>query len=324
MKEYPKHNYTERVVTNEKNLQLDINKQEDMEIIMKLGKALSNPDCMRIFQVINTKPMNMIEISRETNLPISSVSNHIDTLKDAQLIFINYQPGVKGHAKICYKQIMSANISFPDKKFNESSRLLSYELNVGLFSDCKIKVPCGMAGKEKSIILDNPGKFFSPERIEAELLWFSEGYVTYKFPNEIKRNHIAKEITFSMELCSETIYYRDKYPSDITIFINDVEITTWTSPGDFGGRRGTFSPHYWSLNSTQFGILKKFKVNQRGVFVDDILVNNSITINALNLKSRNDVKLTIMIKDNAEHKGGINIFGKNFGDYNQAIVMTII
>ena len=35
------------------------------------------------------------------------------------------------------------------------------------------------------------------------------------------------------------------------------------------------------------------------------------------------IKLTIGIKDDAVHKGGINLFGKNFGDYDQAIVMTI-
>lgn len=318
------HDYTEKVVTTEKHLQLDITKQDDLEIISKLGKALSNSDCMKIFQAINARPMNMIEISRETGIPVSSVSNHIDTLQAAQLIFINYQPGLKGHAKICYKQANSVNISFLDKKFDEKNQVLTYELDVGLFSDCKIKAPCGMAGANETIIIDNPSKFFIPQRTQAELLWFSEGFVVYKFPNEVKKRKQIKEITFSMELCSETIYYRDKYPSDISILINDVEIITWTSPGDFGGRRGSYTPSYWSLNSTQFGILKKFKVTQRGVYLDDILVNTNINIEHLNIKARNDIKLTIMVRDDAIYKGGINIFGKNFGDYNQSIILTIL
>jgi predicted transcriptional regulator len=41
------------------------------------------------------------------------------------------------------------------------------------------------------------------------------------------------------------------------------------------------------------------------------------------LKETNRIKLTIGIKEDAVHKGGINIFGKNFGDYPQSIVMTI-
>ena len=32
---------------------------------------------------------------------------------------------------------------------------------------------------------------------------------------------------------------------------------------------------------------------------------------------------TIKIKDDAIHKGGINIFGKNFGDFDQSIVLTV-
>lgn len=324
MPKYTNHDYTEKVVTSEKHLQLDISKVDDLNIISKLGKALSNSDCMKIFQCINNKPMNMIEISRETGIPVSSVSNHIDTLQAAQLIFVNYQPGLKGHAKICYKQVNSVNLSFSDRKFNEKNEIYSYEMDVGMFSDCKIKAPCGMAGSNEVILIDNPAKFFIPKRTEAELLWFSEGFVVYKFPNEVKKRKHLKEISVSMELCSETIYYRDNYPSDISILINDVEILTWTSPGDFGGRRGSYSPKYWSLNSTQFGILKKFKVTQKGVYIDDILLNNNITIENLNIQSRNDIKLTIMVRDDADYKGGINIFGKNFGDHNQAIILTIM
>lgn len=171
--------------------------------------------------------------------------------------------------------------------------------------------------------LDKPSVFFSAERIKAELLWFSQGYITYKFPNDFKNDLKPKELSFSMEMCSEAIYYREKYPSDITIEINDVEITTWTSPGDFGGRRGTYSPHYWSLNSTQFGLLREFTVNEKGVFVNHVLDNPKITIANLKIQDSNEVKLTIRIKEDAVHKGGINIFGKNFGDHNQSIVMTI-
>lgn len=323
MKNYPTHDFTERPLSSEKEIKLDMNKPEDLDLICKFGKAISNKYCLLIFKEISRKPMNMIEISRKTNIPISSVSKHIDTLQAAQMIFVNHQPGLKGHAKICYKQITGAQVLFLDEKVKEQNKVLTYELNVGMFSDCKIKAPCGMAGKEKIITLDNIGTFFSPERTDAELLWFSEGFVTYKFPNEIKKHQQLNELSLSLEMCSETIYYRDKYPSDITIMINDVEIVTWTSPGDFGGRRGTFSPHYWSLNSSQFGILKKFKVTSRGVFVDDILINPTITLSNLNLKSRSDIKLTIKIKEDAIHKGGINIFGKNFGDHNQAIILNI-
>ena len=144
-----------------------------------------------------------------------------------------------------------------------------------------------------------------------------------KFPNELKVNEKVKSLYFSLELCSETMYYREKYPSDITFFVNDKELHTWTSPGDFGGRQGKYTPKSWPITSTQFGILKNFRINSKGVFLDNILVNPSVTIDDLNIASNDIIKLTIKVKDDAIHKGGINIFGKNFGDYNQSIVLTI-
>jgi predicted transcriptional regulator len=176
---------------------------------------------------------------------------------------------------------------------------------------------------DHNLFQDNPNKFFTPKKSEAELLWFSSGFVTYKFPNEIKNTETVKSLNLSLELCSETMYYRDKYPSDITFFVNDIELFTWTSPGDFGGRRGKYTPKSWPLTSTQFGLLKSFKIDSKGVTLDNILVNPNVTINDLNIKNNNVTTLTIKVKEDAIHKGGINIFGKNFGDYNQSIILTV-
>ena len=100
-------------------------------------------------------------------------------------------------------------------------------------------------------------------------------------------------------------------------------MVTFTSPGDFGGRRGNYTPQYWPITSTQFGLLKKITINEDGVFLDNKSVNKKITFKDLLLFDGSAIKLTIGIKDNAKHKGGINLFGKNFGDFNQAIVMKI-
>lgn len=97
---------------------------------------------------------------------------------------------------------------------------------------------------------------------------------------------------------------------------------TFTSPGDFGGTRGKFTPKYWPLNCTQFGLLKKLSIHQNGIYFDDLFVNNKFNSGMLDL-SDGVILFEIGIKKNAVHRGGINLFGKNFGNYNQAIVMTI-
>ncbi len=313
----------EHTELNEKSIKLNINKKDDLEKIIKLGKALGNKDCMRIFQIISEQPLNMSEISKLTNIPVSSVSNHIDTLNAAELIHVYYQPSLKGHVKICNKKTLNVSLDFLEKSHKEKTRKLTYEMGVGMFTDCEVSAPCGMTNKEKSFAQDSPNMLFVPDKSTAELLWFSSGFVTYKFPNEVKNNEKIKSLTFSLELCSETMYYREKYPSDITFFVNDIELFTWTSPGDFGGRRGKYTPKSWPLTSTQFGLLKTFRVDSKGVTLDNILVNQTVTVEQLNLYNNSFIKLTIKVKDDAVHKGGINIFGKNFGDYNQSIILTI-
>ena len=308
---------------NDKHIKLNFNKEEDKERIIKLGKALGNRDCMRILELINNLPLNMSEIAKKTNIPISSVSKHIDTLNDAELIHVYYQPSLKGHVKICNKKTLNVFLDFMEKTEREKIKKYTYETGVGMFTDCEIQSPCGMVSSTEILVNDSPKKFFTPDKAKAELVWFSSGYVTYKFPNETTEQDKIKSLSFSLELCSETMYYREKYPSDITFYVNDIELFTWTSPGDFGGRQGKLTPKFWPVTSTQYGLLKTFKIDAGGVTLDNIPINSKITIDDLNIKNNNFIKLTIKIKEDAIHKGGINIFGKNFGDYNQSISMSI-
>ena len=256
-------------------------------------------------------------------MPLTSVMRHVDVLADAQLIIINYQPGLKGHAKYCSQTILSYTVSLNTREKENTEDGYVVELPLGLFSHCHISPPCGINGKTATIgSYDDKRVFFLPERINAEQLWFDKGFISYNFPTPISDLNYSS-ITFSFEVCSETSYYNNEWPSDITVSVNDVEILTFTSPGDFGGRRGNYTPKYWSINSTQFGLLKKVTVNKNGTYLDNKPINRKITFNDLHIFNGSAIKFTIGIKDDAIHKGGINLFGKNFGDYPQAIVMEI-
>ncbi len=293
-------------------------------MIQKISHALDSPARIQILRSILYKSKGLQELSVELNIPISSIMRHVEILSDAQLVIVNYQPGPKGHTKYCSQTIMSYSISF-DVPDNDKGKNNEYvlEMPIGLFSDCHISAPCGMNGKDAQIgKYDDKRTFFLPERINAEQLWFDEGYISYNFAKPTE-DHNYSSISFSFEICSETIYYNNNWPSDITIYINDIEILTFTSPGDFGGRKGAHTPDYWPTTSTQFGQLKRIIVNSFGVYLDGKLISRSITYSALSIFDNSAIKLTIGIKPDAKHKGGINLFGRNFGDYQQAIVMTI-
>jgi len=309
-----------------KGFTLSINEEQDFPYIAGIGNALASVDRIRILKLLSQRPMSISEISETLSMAISSVSYHIDILAESQLVFISYQPGIKGHKKLCSKAALNISINWEDTSIAPDAPVIeTVEMPIGNYVECNVQPPCGLAGRESVIApLDIPQLLFTPKRTAAQLFWFKSGYVTYKFPNYFFQSHQQfRKISFSMELCSETSYYRTDWPSDITFWINGIEIVTITSPGDFGGRRGIFTPEYWFINSTQYGILTEFSIDDKGVYIGNKLVNHSVTFSDLKLDEGNGILFKLGIKPDAVHIGGINLFGKYFGDYPQAIVMTL-
>jgi predicted transcriptional regulator len=171
---------------------------------------------------------------------------------------------------------------------------------------------------------DSPKAFFSPQRWQAQLIWFQQGYVEYRFPNYAESHLSVRELSFSLEICSEAPGFMENWPSDITVSINGVELTTYRCPGDFGARQGNYTPCGWQNGKTQYGILKTFSVRQNGGFIDGSLVNPQISISSLNMENKPYISFKIEIKEDAQYVGGINIFGEKFGDYPQGIIMRVI
>ena len=314
------------IVSFKKNIVLYVNNPKDHDMICKVSRALASPDRVRILKSLLNHPKYLSDLSQELGIPVSSVSRHIDALAEAQLVFVNYQPGLKGHTKFCTQLAADYTVSLyaPTQEETEEKEY-TVEMPVGMFSHCHIKPPCGMAGKTDEFIapFDDPSAFFSPERIKAECIWFDTGFISYTFPAYPLSHHECREITFGFEICSETFFYNNNWPSDITVYVNEAEIATFTSPGDFGGRRGRYTPDYWPVTSTQFGLWKKVTVNGNGVFLDNVFLHGKVTFDDLKLYDGSGIKFKIGVKEDALHKGGLNLFGKNFGDYPQAIVMTV-
>lgn len=311
-------------VSSVKHLSYKIASEAAFDDVIKVTRALSSKERLQILKYILNKSVNIMTIARDLNMPVSSVSRHIDVLSDAGLVIISYQPGLKGHAKFCAQAVLDVHFSLVADNAERKSASFLYEMPVGMFTEIDASAPCGMCGASSQLgPFDNPQVFFSPLRSQAELIWFSSGKVTYTFPVPPDGKDKYKRISFSMELCSDTVYYNNKWPSDITIKINGREITTFTSPGNFGGKQGKYTPDYWPVTSSQFGQLKKFSVDRQGVYIDNEFIHNQITFDDLHLFDKNNVSLTVEVKDDAKHCGGLTLFGKNFGDFNQTILMKI-
>jgi predicted transcriptional regulator len=127
---------------------------------------------------------------------------------------------------------------------------------------------------------------------------------------------------FSMELSSEAPGTAANWPSDISVSVNKIDIGTWTSPGDYGDQRGVYTPSWWKLKGSQYGMLKTFRVTESGTYVDGMKIS-PVALKDLELDEHRSIRLRIGVREAAKHPGGINIFGRGFGNYDQDIVLRM-
>ncbi|NSW75820.1 MAG: helix-turn-helix domain-containing protein [Candidatus Atribacteria bacterium] len=298
---------------------LILNTGKDINIL----KALSTEVRIRILEILNGKKLNVSQIAQELGIPQSTAVVNINILEKAGLVKVENKKGERGSQKLCSAQYSEIIISFPSTtEKSEEDNVIEVEMPVGLYTKFEIGPPCGLCSPEKIIgFLDSPDSFWNPERVKAGLLWFGKGFVEYKFPNNaLYKGKPLKKIEVLMELSSEVPGTNKHWLSDLTLWVNEVEIGTWTFPGDFGDKRGRFTPLWWKLEGSQYGLLKTWIVTENGSFIDGEKISE-VTLNDLRINEHSSIKIRIGIKDDAQNVGGINIFGRSFGNYDRDIVL---
>ena len=170
--------------------------------------------------------------------------------------------------------------------------------------------------------MDDPRYFAYPERINAGVLWFAKGYIEYIIPNVLPTGTRVDQITLSLEMSSEAPGVNSDWPSDISFWLNDVKIGTWTSPGDYGDIRGIFTPDWWFPNWNQYGLLKMIVINRKGTFVDGLQISD-VTIDQFHLDYKSTIRFKFEVAEDARNVGGLTIFGSGFGNYNQDIKVRL-
>jgi len=68
--------------------------------------------------------------------------------------------------------------------------------------------------------------------------------------------------------------------------------------------------------------LKLLVINNKGTFIDGLKISD-VSINDFDLDYKSIIKFKIGVPDDAKNIGGLTIFGKNFGNYNQNINIRI-
>lgn len=295
----------------------------DLDECYEFCKALSSPLRVQIIKVLTTnRSANLNELADILGVTNGALTSHIKALHEAGLIDIQNTPGKRGLQKTCNLREGKVLIDF----FSSYSRDNMYELSIpiGSYTRKLVQPTCGLATKTRLIgEVDNPRYFDDPQRTEAGILWLTQGFVEYRIPNYLKPSQILTELQVSLELSSEAPGVCEDWPSDIHFYMNDILLGYWTSPGDFGAVKGRYMPDWWFPNWNQYGLLKLLTINQDGSYIDGLKISDS-SIGRLQLDNNSDFVLRIEVPEAASNVGGLTIFGKGFGNYNQDINVRVI
>lgn len=295
---------------------------ENEEELCEVAKALSSPVRIEILKLLYHEGLIINEIAKILSIPPSSAALHVKILEKANLIRLEEQPGTRGSMKLCSRKKDYVNISLIAANYH-INEIASVEMPIGAFTECSVVPTCGLADKEHIIGMEDMEYcFYLPERIHAQIIWSSGGYLEYRFPNLVPLGREPKKTCVSMEICSEAPGFREDWKSDITVWVNGQDCGTFTCPGDFGSRRGRLNPLTWVSGNTQHGLLMNWEICQDGAYINEKKVNEH-GIDDLNLMEQSSITVRIGNKPDAKYIGGFNLFGKEFGDYAQNIILNV-
>ncbi|MFD0712645.1 ArsR/SmtB family transcription factor [Paenibacillus sp. GCM10027626] len=284
---------------------------------MAFFECLSSATRVKIIELLNDRSLNIGELAELLGVSSAIVTKHIQKMEQAGIVATESATGKRGMQKVCSLQLDSVQLMFRQSK-PAAQRSYAASIPLGQYIAWDIKPTCGMVSEQKLIgMLDDPRYFADPERVQARHIWFGSGYVEYRLPNFLLSNQSLKRLEIALEVASEAPGYNEQWPSDITFSINGIELATWTSPGDFGSKKGVYTPQHFNFGS-QYGLLKTLSVTEEGTFIDGVYVS-PVTIGQIGIAFGKDVLFRIACHEAAEHCGGVSLYGRGYGNYDQDI-----
>ncbi len=306
-------------------LDLALENERDRSIIATICDALGDETRLEILWHLNNPPFlkTIAQLGKLVPIPKTTLIRHLEKLEKANLVTVLYRSASHGTARVFKRDIQGVNMDlYFNKKPKKTTTVSNIQsIGVGQFADFEGE-QFGFSTKSDYYHFTNEDCFTS-KRFDAQIVYTTYGRITYYFSNITAKYNEITELSLSLEICSEAPYFDNDYKSDITFWINGIELTTFTSLGDFGDHRGKLNPVWWPDTNTQYGKLVTVTVNRDGVGINGNRVPSRVTLSDLNIDKGNKIIVTLGNKDTALYRGGFNIFGSDFGDYPQDICLSL-
>lgn len=286
---------------------------------LPLIHALDSETRMDILNLVAKHKLTITEVADQLHYSKAIISRHVEELRAAGLIQVNTSESGDHRQKVLSAATDNITINFPEQIF-PAFKKFTYTIPLGnYFSNDGITPTCGLASKDAIIgEMDDPNAFLLPDRLNASLMWFSHGSVEYIIPNQVVDELQPEMMEISLELSSEFPESNNNWPSDISFWMNDLKIGTYTVPGNYSDVRGKLTPSWWDSRFSQYGLLKHIRIHKDNTGIDGQFLS-AVSLKDLDLDHSQFLHLRIGIDPSAPNQGGLTLFGQHFGNYAQDI-----
>lgn len=279
---------------------------KDVGDAQKICECLAAPARVEILKLVLSGAASSLDsLAKTLHLTNGAITQHVKKLCDAGLIKLVETSGKRGVAKRCVP--VTDRIIIDVAQGIESENESVFDIPIGAFSVAAVKPYCAIA-TEKGWIgeRDDPRYFTYPERVNASLIYFNSGRLTYTLPAPTKKGKLAS-LSLSFEISSKPYGHGHERESEVEFRLNDTPIGKQIVGGEYTDRKGLFTPPEFS-GVCSYGKYKTVKIDSRGTFFDGIKIG-AHTISEFEKPSAFSIST----------ENGIALFGSGFGDYDCGI-----
>lgn len=290
---------------------------------LELFKTLGSDVRMRIVQLLSERgEMNMNEIASALELTNGALTAHIRRLEECGIIQTVTECTGHGNQKLCSMKVDQILVSGRTEEVREV-HVKDAELQIGHFDAFTVKPPCGLCSVYRRIGRENDTHYFAlPDRLQAGLLWFSEGYVEYRIPNMLSANQQIHQMMFYFEISSDQVGALPDSLAEIDFYLNERKIATWVTPPEFQWSKGIYTPAWWYGREKQFGLMKMIVLTRLNTYLDGLKVSE-VGLDDFTAEELHHLKLRLSVEKRGRYRGGAVLYGAGFGNYNQDIHVRV-
>ncbi len=203
------------------------------------------------------------DIASALDLAASTTALHIETLEEAGLIRTELEPASRGLRKICARAYDAIILELPVDEQPAPTHAIELSMPIGAFADCQAAADlrAGQQGRRHHRLAGRPGLVLRARRARcAADLVFARAISSTAFRTAAggRPRRVAAAAAWRSALKAPLLAL--DWPSDITLWINGVEIGTWTIARRFRRRARVASrPSGGRPRNTQYGLLKVWR-----------------------------------------------------------------